>query len=330
MTSAKDAAIILLGMGETAASEILKILGQPEVETIIEIMSSMEDLSEHEVIKALNEFFRETHKQSGLHAASSNYIRNTLVNAVGSHKAGSLMESSSLIEELKGIELLRWQPIHLIEDAIRGEHPQLITVVLLCLESDKAAQIVHSLPKDTGKDVVRRMANLAPLSQSAMRVLSDYFEEFFTQSEKFKVLTTDVMDKAANIISRLDAATENEIITYLGKDNKELSEKLQEKLFPFEKLAQLDSRSLQTLLAEVDPEQLLLCLKGVDDELRNVFLKNMSAKSADLLMEDLESLGPVKIKDVMQAQKAIVEKAKQLGQEERIVIPSIRQNSNHG
>lgn len=326
MTSPKDAAIILLGMGESCAAEILKILGQKDVEAIIECMSNMEDLTEQEVIKTLNAFFRETHKSSGLTATSGNYLRNTLVSAVGTDIAGSLMEGNSLIEELKGIELLKWQPLHLIADAIRDEHPQIITVILLCLDNDKAAEILAMLPKETSRVVIKRMTQLTPLSQQAMQTLSDYLEEYFTQSTKFKVLTADVVDKAANIISRLDVETENEIITYLGEENKEVSEKLQEKLFPFEKLEQLDNRSLQTLLAEVDNDQLVLSLKGADEGLKKVFFKSMSSKSVDLIKDDMESLGPVKLIDVLLAQKNIVEKAKQLAKEDKITIPSARKN----
>ncbi|MFI4962903.1 MAG: flagellar motor switch protein FliG, partial [Legionellales bacterium] len=268
------------------------------------------------------------HKLSGLNGTSGNYIKNTLVSAVGSHKAGSMMEGNSLIDELKGIELLKWQPLHILEDALRDEHPQIIAVVLLCLDSDKAAQVLHSMPKSVSRVVVSRMTKLVPLSQSAMQILSDYLEELFTQSTKFKVLTTDAMNKAANIISRLDSDTEHEIISYLGKENKELSEKIQEKIFPFEKLGQLDGRSLQTLLAEVDSQQLLLCLKGADEALKKTFFKSMSSKSAELLIEDLESMGPVKIKEVIQAQKSIIEKAKQLAKDDKIIIPSVRKTVN--
>lgn len=328
MTSPKDAAIILLGMGESCAAEILKVLNQKDVENIIEIMKCMEDLSEHEIIQALNKFFKETHKFSGLNITSENYIRNSLVSAVGSHKAGSIMEENSLIKELKGIELLKWQPLHLIEDIIRDEHPQIITVIMLCLDSDKAAQLMSVLPKNISKEVILRMSSLSPLSQVAMQILSDHLEEYFTHSAQFKVLTGDVVNKAANIISRLDLKTEHEIISYLGKENKPLSEKIQEKLFPFEKLAQLDKRSLQTLLNEVDMNELILCLKGADQAIKTVFLNNMSLKSAELLMEDMESMGPVKLKDVLDAQKSIIEKAKQLAQEDRIIIPSARQNAS--
>ncbi|KGP63723.1 hypothetical protein EP47_05005 [Legionella norrlandica] len=327
MTSSKDAAIILLGMGESCASEVLKVLGQKDVETIIDIMNSMGDLSEHEVIQALNEFFRETHKMSGLNADSGNYIKNSLVNAVGSHKASSLMESSSLTEEQKGIELLKWQPIHLIEDALRDEHPQIITVVLLCLENHKAAQILNNLPKATSKEVIRRMTNLGPLSESGMKILSNYLEQFFTRTEKFKVLNNDVINKAANIISFLDMDTEKEIISYLGKEDKEITEKIQEKIFPFERLAQLDSRSLQTLLNEVDNNQLTLSLKGADDSVKQAFFKNMSSKSAELIQEDLDSMGPVRLKEVILAQKNIVRQAKQLAAANKIVIPTARRDA---
>lgn len=327
MTSSKDAAIILLGMGESCASEILKILGQKEVENIIDIMNYMDDLSEHEVISALNEFFKETHKMSGLNATSGNYIKNTLVSAVGPLKASSLMESNSLTEEQKGIELLKWQPLHLIEDALRGEHPQIITVVLLCLENDKAAQIINNLSKPVSKEVIRRMTNLGPLSASGMKILSDFLEQFFTRAEKFKVLNHDVINTAANIISFLDADTEKEIISFLGKEDKVITEKIQERIFPFEKLANLDNRSLQTLLKEVDNAQLTLSLKGADETIKKAFFKNMSSKSAELLKEDILSLGPVKLKEVIQAQKNIVHQAKQLAAANKIIIPTARKDA---
>lgn len=328
MTSSKDAAIILLGMGESCASEVLKILGQKEVESIIEIMNSMEDLSEHEVIQALNKFFKETHKMSGLAADSGNYIKNSLVNAIGSHKANSLMESNSLTGEQKGIDLLQWQPLHLIEDILRDEHPQIITVVLLCMENDKAAQIISSLPKHVNKEVIRRMTNLGPISDSGMKILSDYLEQIFTRTEKFKVLNHDVINKAASIISFLDSDTEKEIISYLGKENKEITNKIQEKIFPFEKLAQFDNRSLQTLLSELDTNELALSLKGADESIKTAFFKNMSSKSAELMKEDIESMGPAKLKDIIQAQKNIIRQAKQLAAANKIIIPSSRKDSN--
>lgn len=327
MSTLKNAAIILLGMGESCAAEVLKRLDYKDVEAIIDIMNNMDEVSEEDVIKAVNAFFKETKMLSGLNLSSDNYIRNTLVSAIGNEKAGSLMEESSLMSELKGIELLRWQPLHLIYELLKEEHPQIITVALACLDSDKAAEIISMLPTELHKDVINRMTQLKPLSQGAMETLSDHLEEQFTQAARFKVLVSDSMKGAADIVSRLDAKTENEIISYLAEKNQDLSQRLQEKLFPFEKLIDFDKRSLQILLNEVDQDILVLALKGTDDTVKNVIFSAMSSKTVDLIEDDMDAMGPVKIEDIIQSQKAVVEKAKLMAMEDKISLPSLNQKN---
>lgn len=320
----KNAAIILLCMGENLAAEVLKILDQQDVEAIVEMMNNMEHVSEEDVIKALNVFFNEARHTSGLNMISGDYIKNALISAVGSDKAGSLMEKDTLMQSLKGIELLKWQPIHAIVNVLKDEHPQIITVALICLDSTKAAKILSELPKETAKTVIKRMSQLSPLSQFAMEILSEYLEAQFTQATTFKLLHDDVVNAAADIISKLDAATEHEIVSFLHEDNVALGEKIQEKLFPFEKLGQLDNRSLQTLLKEIEQDVLSVALKGADDHIKKIFFKAMSAKSAELLQEDMDSLGPVKINDVIEAQKKMVQKAKELASDDKIAMPSAK------
>lgn len=324
MVSKKKAAIILLGMGENHAAEILKILDHKEVEAIIEVMNNFEDVSEQEVIKALNDFFKETQLTSGLNTSSSNYIRNTLVSAMGSEKADMLIniDKQPKTNPLKGFELLKWQPMHPIVSALQDEHPQIITVALMCIESEQSAQILKLLPKAIQNDVITRMTHSNPVSQYAMNALSDYLEEQFTKTEKFKLLTSDGFNLAANILAKMDMESENEIMTSIGEENQEINEKLQDKLFPFNKLAQMDSKGMQTFIVELNNDDLILALKGADEELKEVFFKNMSSKSAELLKEDLESKGPVKLSDVFEAQKRIIAIAKKLIQEERIFLTS--------
>ena len=324
MSSLKNAAIILLGMGETCAAEVLKALNYKDVEAIIDIMNNMEEVSEEDVIKAMNEFFNETKVRSGLAITSGDYIHNTLVSAIGVDKAGSLMEESSLVKSLDGIELLKWQPNHLIHDILQEEHPQIITVALACLDSNKSAEILSMFPIDIRKDVVTRMMRLSSVSQFAMETLSEFLVEQFTQTTRFKVLVPDVVGATAKMVARLDSTTESEIIDHLNQDNKELSNRLQEKLFPFEKLADFDSTSLKKLLQEVNNDQLVLALKGADEDIKDALFKCMSNKSVDLIKEDMELLGPTKIQDILSAQKNIVEKAKALAAEDKISIPSDR------
>ncbi len=329
MSSRKNAAIILLGMGENYAAEILKILNHKEVESIIEVMNNIDDVSEHEVIKALNDFFKESQITSGLNASSENYIRNTLVSAMGSEKANLMIEQDKKpkTNTMKGLELLQLQPLHQVVAAIQDEHPQMITVTLMCLQSDLSAKILKCLPKPLSQDVIMRMTHSNPVSQYAMNLLSHYFEEQFAKTEKFKLLTSDGFNLAANILAQMDAESETEIMASLEKNNQDITEKLQDKLFPFDKLANMDTRSMQTLIAELSNDDLVLALKGADEELKAFFFKSMSAKSAELLKEDIESKGPVKLSDVLAAQKRIVGIAKKLSKEEKIFLSSSSDNT---
>lgn len=322
MDKLKSAAIILLGMGEQHAANILKSLTQKEVQAIIEMMNHLGEISEHDIIKALNAFFTDTKKTTGMSVTSSHYIRNTLVSAVGADRAASLIEGAPTSEGLNGFERLEWQPLYSIVDLLEEEHPQIITVLLMCMNSEKAAQVLKWLPKDLSKDLIKRMAGLSPVSHDAMNVLSEYLEEQLSSSEKYKQITSDGVDIAANIISFLDSDTEQAVMSDLTKSNQELYEKLESKLFPFEKLARLDSKSFQILLAEIEQDDLVLALKGTEEEIREKFYQNMPAKTVDLLKDDLETLGPAKAKEMLASQKKMIALAKQLSQEEKIMLPN--------
>jgi flagellar motor switch protein FliG len=319
----KNAAIIILGMGEEGAAEILKSMSHKEVELIIETMKDMGDVSEQEVISALNAFFNEANNTTGINVASSEYIRKTFMNAVGLEKAGTIFDEDYLLDELEGIALLKWQPLHSIIDALGDEHPQMITVALMSLDSEKSAQILSWLPKDKSNDVINRMTALSQVSAFAMKTLSDYLLEQFSVSEKFKLITSDGVDRAANIIAHMDGAGESEVMSFLTSRNETVVKQIQDKLFPFERLAKFDSRSLQTLLTEISNDDLVLALKAAEPSLQNVFFKNMSSKTVSLLKDDLESLGPKKKEDLIDAQKRIVSVAKRLLEEEKIILPGV-------
>lgn len=321
MDNLRNAAIILLGMGENCATEILKNLSHKEVESIIETMNNMDEISEEEVIKALNEFFNETNTTTGINVTSNEYIRKTLLSAVGQDKAGTIFDETYMAEELKGCELLKWQPIYSIVDALIDEHPQIITVALMCLESEKSAQILQLLPQELSHNVINRITNLSPVSSYAMKTLSDYLEEQFTQPEKFKLITSDGVSIAANIIANMDGKSETDVMTYLSSENKVISEKIQDRLFPIERLAKFDSRSMQTLIAEIGNDELILALNGADESIKKIFFKNMSAKSVDLLNDDIDSAGPPKTVESIEAQKRIVALAKKLISEDKIYLP---------
>ena len=327
MNSIKNAAIIIIGMGENCAAEILKNMSHKEVEAIIETMNNMGDVSEYEVINALNSFFNEANNTTGINISSSEYIRKTFLTAVGSDKAETIFDESYLSEELVGVELLKWQPLHVIIDALEEEHPQIITVALMCLDGEKSAEILKWLPSELSKNIINRMTSLSPVSSFAMRVLSEYLQEQFTKTEKFKLITNDGVDMAANIIAYMDGQNEKEILEFLTDKNQDAFQKIQEKLFPFERLVQLDSKSFQALIAEVENDDLILALKGADDALKEAIFKKMSSKTVSLIQEDMDSTGPKKMNELIDAQKRIIDIAKKLAEEQKIILPDLKGNN---
>lgn len=320
MDKLRNAAIILLGMGEKFAAEILKTMNPKEIQSIIEEINKLENVSEYEVIKALNAFFKDATGSSGIDLVTKEYVKNSLNSAAEHGMIGSLTDGIDG-EKAKWLELMKWQPVENVVNIIQDEHPQIIAVIVtLILSSEKASQVIKSFPKDVQNQIILKMTNIGPISTFAIDALSSFFETQLQNPEKYNAVSVDGVEAVANIISHMDSETEREIMGHLSSNNKLLTEKIQEKILPFDRLAKLDNRSLQTLLQEVNNDDLVLALKGTDDYVKNVFLKNMSSKAAEILKDDMESKGPVKLASVVEAQKRIIVLAKKLGEEDKIIL----------
>lgn len=317
MDKIRKAAIILLGMGEEYAEAILKNMNTAEVHKIMEAVNTVDNVSEEDVVNAINEFFNAS-DNTVIDIVSKEHIKNSLVSALGIKG----MENVD-IEKSKWLELLKYEPLGSILELIQDEHPQVLTalvVILTQLGSERASDITKGQSKERQNQIIKRMSSIGPISTYALEALANFFENELQRSDRYGVVTVDGVDAAANLISYLDTETEREIITELTNTDKKLAERIQDKLLPFEKLAHLDNRSLQTLLAEVNNDDLVLALKGAPEHIKYTFMKNMSQKAAEILKDDLESKGPVKLTNVVEAQKRIIMLAKKLSKEEKIIL----------
>lgn len=320
MDKYKQAAIIMLGMGERYAAEIMKGMEPKEVEAIINAINEIDEVSEVDVITALNSFFKDASSSSGMDIVSKEVFKNSLSLVIESKKSETFTDGEKGAKA-KWIDVFKMQPPDVIYSIIQDEHPQVIAVLsAVILDGEKASQVIKRFPKEIQTIIISRMANMSPISTFGMEAFASLFERELRSKEKYSEITVDGIDAVANIISHLDSETEREIMEGVSNINKELSEKILEKILPFERLVQLDKRSIQTLLSEVSNEDLVFSLKGSDQHIVNFFLKNMSSKSADILRDELESKGPVKIAAVQEAQKRIVALAKKLASEEKIVL----------
>lgn len=315
-----QAAILLLGMGEEYAAEVLKHLSHKQVETIVEVMNRLGDVSEQQVLTTLNNFLTKSATSTGLAINSQDFISKTLVSAIGKERAGPILERSMGENKVKGVDVLNWQQPRVIAEILQDEHPQVIAVVFTYLESEKAANALALLPKNLHVDVVKRLSNIGPISPTALDDLALVIEQQLSETPGFKELQTSGIDTAAQIVNFLDSDLENELMNGMSTVDQQLSQKLQDRMFPFEKLASVDNRSLQTLLRNIANDKLVLALKGSEQELKDAFLRNMSERAADMIKDDLESLGPVQLSKIEAAQKEIVSTAQRLAKEGQMIL----------
>jgi len=323
MDKIKNAAIILLGVGEKNAAEILKNMGPVEVKTIIDAINGLDNITEEDVIRALNDFFIESNSNSGIDISAKEQIKNSILTAMGNKGINSFIQGIDS-DKNQWLELVKLQPMASIGDMIQDEHPQIITAVVVVIfnniSSELGTKLIKSLPKKLQTQIFRRMTTMGSISKFAIDALAAFFSYELQNAEKNNVISVDGLETVANIISYLDSETEREIMSELTGDNKDLGEKLQDKVFPFQRLADLDKKSLQTLLSEVKNEDLVIALKGVDERVKEIFMQHMSVKSAEILRDDLDSKGPVKLAHVIDAQKNIIRLAKKLDEEEKIIL----------
>jgi flagellar motor switch protein FliG len=325
MDKIRNAAIVLLGLGDKYTTEVLKNMSPKEVRLILDAITNVENISEADVTQALNDFFQESNNAFGVDASAKEQIKHSILAAVGNKGIGAIIQGIDS-EKDKWLELIKVQSATTIVDLIQDEHPQIVTALTIIIfnyiSSDYGTKLIKSFPKPLQNKIFKRMTNMSSLSRVAIDAISVVFEKELQDTVKNSTISLDGLETVANIISYLDSETEHEIMDELTNDNKALGEKIQDKIFPFSRLAELDKKSMQILLKEVKNEDLIVALKGVEEHVKNVFMQNMSIKSAEILRDEMESKGPVKLAHVLDAQKRIIRTAKQLDQEEKIILSS--------
>jgi flagellar motor switch protein FliG len=308
------AAILLMTLGESAAAEVLKHMGPKEVQKIGAAMAALSSVSKDQVSVVLDHFSDEVDKQTNLGVGSDEYIRKVLVQALGADKAGNVIDRILLGGNSKGLEALKWMDPRAVAELIRLEHPQIIAIVLSYLEADQASAVLLNLPEKTRSDILLRIATLDGIQPSALRELDDIMEKQFSGNSANNVKSSSVggVKAAANIMNMLDSTQEQKIMELVKEADAKLGEKIEDLMFVFEDLQELDDRGVQTLLREVSSESLILALKGSNETMREKIFKNMSKRAAEMLRDDLAAKGPVKLADVEKAQKEILTIARRM------------------
>ena len=314
------AAIFMMSLGEKEAAAIIRHMEPKEVQRVGSAMAALTHVTREQIDAVLGSFAEAVEKETSLGLDSEEYVRNTLVEAFGVEKAVSLIDRILTKPNSKGIESLKWLDPRAIAEIFRFEHPQIVSIVLSYLDNDQAAEVLKHFPEERRADVLMRIATLDGVQPSALQELDDILERQYAGSFSLTSPASGGKETAANILNFLDAEAEQKITEAIQQVDEALAEEIQNLMFVFSNLLDVDDRGIQTLLREVPSDTLLLALKGADEEVKNKIFKNMSKRAADMLRDDLEAKGPVRLSEVEEAQKAILAVAKRLADEGEIAL----------
>ena len=320
LTGTQKSAILMMLVGEEEAAEILKNLSPREVQHLGTAMYSVQGLGQDLVNQVLDEFLTIIKEQTSLGLGAGNYIRNVLTKALGDDKAQSVLTRITPTSQERPIEILDWMDARSIAELVVDEHPQIIALVMSYLDAGLASDVLLSLPDELQPDVVYRVATLETVQPEALRELEDVMQRKFKSNATLRASQVGGVKAAAQIMNFTKQDTEALIMEVIGEEDRNLMQAIQESMFVFDNLLDSDDKSIQTLLRNVETEDLVLALKGADEPLRDKLLSCMSSRAAANLQDEMEALGPVRLTEVQDAQKRIINIARTMSDEGTIVL----------
>ncbi len=320
MSGIEKAAVLMLSLNEEDAAGIFRHLEPKQVQKLGMAMASMTDFSNEKVSAVHRLFLEDIQKYSNIGIGSQDFVRKALTAALGEDKAGNLVDQIIMGSGAHGLDSLKWMDARQVATIIQNEHPQIQTIVLSYLEPEQSAEILSQFPEPVRLDLIMRIANLEEVQPAALQELNEIMEKQFAGSSSAQAAKMGGLKAAASIMNYLDTNIEGQLMDAIRDNDEEMSQKIQDLMFVFENLIDVDDRGIQTLLREVSGDLLQKALKGADDNLKEKIFKNMSKRSAETLKEDMQTMGPMRISDVEAAQKEILTIARRLADSGEIVL----------
>ena len=316
----EDAAIFLMSLGEEQAAEVFRHLGPKEVQRLGETIAKLKVVPRERVDTVLTRFTADAGDQSMLVADTNEYVKSVLRKALGDDKANLLIDRILQGSDVSGIESLKWMDPSSAADLIRNEHPQIISTILVHLEPDQSSAIMQHFSERLRNDVLLRIATLEGVQPQAIRELNDVLTQLLSGSDRVKKSAIGGVQMTAEILNFMGSSYEASALGSIREYDPELAQRIQDKMFVFENLCDLDNRSIQVILREISPESLITALKGTSQELKDKIFKNMSSRAAEMLKDDFEAKGPVKVSEVEAEQKEILKIVRKLADDGQIVL----------
>ncbi|GAB4174384.1 MAG: flagellar motor switch protein FliG [Rhodocyclaceae bacterium] len=315
----EKSATLLLSLGEDDAAAVLRHLGPREVQKLGEAMAALKSVPRERVEEVLDEFSSATGEGAPL-SADEQTVRTLLVKALGEDRAGHLLSHIAQAGDVAGIESLKWMDAATVADLVKDEHPQIVAAILAHLEPDHSGAIIKLFPERLRSDVLLRIATLDAVQPEALHELNEALTRLISGPQSAHKTALGGVRSAADILNFVGAAQQTAIVDAVREYDPELAQRLLDEMFVFENLIDVDDRGIQLLLREVQSESLILALKGASEALREKIFKNMSQRAGDMLKEDLEAKGPVRLSEVEREQKEILKVARKLADEGQLML----------
>ena len=321
LSGAQRAAIFLLGVGEETATQVMRHLSAKEVQQVGEAMAGISGLTNKDVSGVLAKFCNEASEINPLAVTAPEFTKRVMTSALGEGRAKSILSRvMEKPEEHTGVDALQWMAAEAIAEVLREEHPQISATVLTQLEDDHAAQVLALFPEELQQDLILRIARMQELDPRAMEELDRVMSSQLGKLQKTPPRKVQGINNAAAILNATSSDLEKALLESLQSTDQELGDDVKEKMFVFDNLMTLDDRGFQRLIREIATENLVVALKGVDAALQARFFDNMSERAADILKDDMDAKGPVKVSEVEAAQKEILITAQTLADDGELML----------
>lgn len=315
ISNVQRAAVMIMLLGDDEAAAILGKLAPNEIQRIGETMVAMGEVGPEAVAHAVSDFVERAEKAGMAGQDRTGHFRALMTRAVGELKASSVMQRIAPASNTPSLDLARWLSPEVIAPMIESEHPQAIAVLLVQLEAEVAAKVLHALPGDVQTQVVHRVATLGPVAPEALLLLEELLDRRIREQHGHGALSMGGPKEAADIINAAAKAVEKRVMPEIARIDRNLAKRIENEMFKFEHLFALDDRSMGSLLREVESDVLIGALKGTAPENRDLFLRAMSSRAAQGVRDEIEARGRMKMAEVVEAQKAIVAAARRLAAE---------------
>ncbi len=320
LTGIKKIAILLIALGPEVSSKVLKNFREEDIERIGSEIANITTVDPELKKKIFEEFLVIHEAQTFIASGGIKYAREVLERALGPQKANELIKKLTEASRIKPFNLLRKTDPKQLVNFINNEHPQTISLILSYLQPEQAAVVLSSLPEEMQTDITRRIATMERTSPEILKEVEGVLEKKLSSVVNQDFTVAGGIDTLVDILNRVDRGTEKSILEELEREDQELVEEIRKRMFVFEDIITLDDQSIRRVLREIDFKDLAYALKGSSTEVTDRIIKNLSKRAGEMLAEDIEMLGPVRLREVEEAQQKIVQVIRRLDEAGEIII----------